>query len=73
MVMNNTYTNPNKRSSPNEKFNGIINLDVCDSKADWPAFLDPKTPEVAPNALVILYDDTGCTAWSTMVSVKEFN
>src|SRR5689334_4482029 len=48
----------------NDKFNGVINLDVRDSKADWPAFLDKKAPDGAPNVLVILYDDTGCAAWS---------
>src|SRR6478609_8451642 len=47
-----------------KKFNGVINLDVRDSKADWPAFLAQKAPEGAPNVLVILYDDTGCAAWS---------
>src|SRR4249920_3416304 len=47
-----------------KKFKGTIKLDVRDSKADWPAFLDQKAPEGAPNVLVILYDDTGCAAWS---------
>ena len=46
------------------KFNGVINLDVRNSKAEWPAFLDTKAPEGAPNVLVILYDDTGQAAWS---------
>ena len=46
------------------KFKGTIKLDVRDSKADWQAFLDKKAPEGAPNVLVILYDDTGCAAWS---------
>lgn len=48
-----------------KKFNGDIKLDVRNSKADWPAFLDTKAPKGAPNVLVILYDDTGCAAWST--------
>jgi arylsulfatase len=47
-----------------KKFNGVVKLDVRDSKADWPAFLDQTAPEGAPNVLVILYDDTGCAAWS---------
>src|SRR6476469_6080235 len=47
------------------KFQGTINLDVRNSKPDWNAFLDNKTPEGAPNVLVILYDDTGQAAWST--------
>src|SRR5579864_7019384 len=45
-------------------FKGIINLDIRDSKPDWPAFLANKAPEDAPNVLVILYDDTGLAAWS---------
>jgi arylsulfatase A-like enzyme len=45
-------------------FRGLINLDVRDSKPDWPAFLDKKAPKDAPNVLVILYDDTGQAAWS---------
>jgi arylsulfatase A-like enzyme len=48
----------------NTGFSGEINLDVRDSKPDWAAFLDKKAPEGAPNVLVILYDDTGCAAWS---------
>ncbi|MCC8363608.1 arylsulfatase [Lysobacter sp. A6] len=46
------------------KFNGTIALDIRDSKADWPAFLDRQAPAGAPNVLVILYDDTGQAAWS---------
>ena len=45
-------------------FQGSIKLDVRDSKPDWEAFLQNKAPEGAPNVLVILYDDTGCAAWS---------
>jgi arylsulfatase A-like enzyme len=47
-----------------EKFNGKIALDIRDSTPDWDAFLDQKAPKDAPNVLVILYDDTGCAAWS---------
>ena len=46
------------------KFGGTIALDIRDSKADWPAFLDKQAPTGAPNVLVILYDDTGQAAWS---------
>jgi arylsulfatase A-like enzyme len=45
-------------------FKGTINLDIRDPKPDWDAFLDSKAPKDAPNVLVILYDDTGCAAWS---------
>jgi len=47
------------------QFNGKIALDIRDSTPDWDAFLDRKAPKDAPNVLVILYDDTGCAAWST--------
>ena len=45
-------------------FSGVINLDIRNSKGDWSAFLADKAPKDAPNVLVILYDDTGCAAWS---------
>jgi len=45
-------------------FKGTVNLDVRDSKPDWPAFLADTAPKDAPNVLVILYDDTGLAAWS---------
>lgn len=55
----------NQRSNGSRKpFKGTIKLDVRDSTPDWSAFLAEKSPEGAPNVLVILYDDTGCAAWS---------
>jgi arylsulfatase A-like enzyme len=45
-------------------FKGRIDLDVRDSTPDWDAFLPDKPPDGAPNVLVVLYDDTGCAAWS---------
>jgi arylsulfatase A-like enzyme len=45
-------------------FKGKIELDIRDSTPDWDAFLPDKAPEGAPNVLVVLYDDTGCAAWS---------
>ncbi|HEV2919138.1 MAG TPA: arylsulfatase, partial [Actinomycetota bacterium] len=47
-----------------KEFKGEINLDIRDSTPDWPAFLPDRAPEGAPNVLVVLYDDTGCAAWS---------
>jgi len=47
------------------QFDGKIALDIRDSVPDWSAFLDQQAPKDAPNVLVILYDDTGCAAWST--------
>jgi arylsulfatase len=49
---------------PKKPFNGQIELDVRDSVADWSAFTPDAAPEGAPNVLVVLYDDTGCAAWS---------
>lgn len=53
-----------RRTMP-KAFAGKIALDIRDSRPDWDAFLDPTPPPDAPNVLVILYDDTGCAAWST--------
>jgi arylsulfatase A-like enzyme len=47
-----------------KSFSGEIKLDIRDSTPDWPAFLADRAPEGAPNVLVVLYDDTGCAAWS---------
>ena len=49
---------------PYKDFNGTINLDVRDSKADWGPFTPKKAPAGAPNILFVLYDDTGLAAWS---------
>ncbi len=46
-------------------FKGKINLDIRDSTPDWSAYLADRAPEGSPNVLVVLYDDTGCAAWST--------
>jgi arylsulfatase len=46
-------------------FNGVIKLDIRDSKEDWTPFTPKKAPAGAPNFLFILYDDTGQAAWST--------
>ena len=45
-------------------FKGVIKLDVRDSKPDWEPFTLRKAPEGAPNVLIVLYDDTGLSAWS---------
>jgi hypothetical protein len=47
-----------------KQFKGKISLDIRDSTADWDAFLPDTAPIDAPNVLVVLYDDTGCAAWS---------
>src|SRR5262245_6994125 len=45
-------------------FNGKMELDVRNSTADWSPFIPKKAPEGSPNFLIILYDDTGLSAWS---------
>src|SRR5262245_37111409 len=50
---------PSYGTGINEGFNGKIELDVRDSKADWTPFELKRAPEGAPNVLVVLYDDTG--------------
>jgi len=47
-----------------KKFNGVIKLDIRDSKADWAPYTPKSAPEGAPNVLFVLYDDTGMAAWS---------
>jgi hypothetical protein len=47
-----------------KRFKGVINLDIRESTPDWDAFLPEKAAAGAPNVLVVLYDDTRCTAWS---------
>src|SRR4051812_47297935 len=55
----------NQANDSSASFKGTINVDIRDSKPDWDAFLTKKAPKDAPNVLLILYDDTGCGAWST--------
>ena len=47
-----------------KQFNGVIKLDIRDSKADWGPWTVKRAPEGAPNILFVLYDDTGLAAWS---------
>lgn len=59
-----TTVNETDSSGP-RAFNGKIELDVRNSKADWGPFVPKQAPAGSPNVLVILYDDTGQSAWST--------
>lgn len=45
---------------PTPGFNGVIKLDVHDSKNDWTPYTPKKAPEGAPNFLFILYERNGC-------------
>jgi arylsulfatase A-like enzyme len=51
-------------TTQNDKFKGVIKLDVRDSKADWTPFELKEPPKGAPNVLIVLFDDTGLAAWS---------
>ncbi len=55
---------PDKPKADKNNFNGVIKLDVRDSKADWEPFTPKSAPEGSPNILFVLYDDTGLGAWS---------
>jgi len=55
---------PSGQSTDQKKFNGVIKLDVRDSKPDWAPYIPKRAPEGAPNVLFVLYDDTGLAAWS---------
>lgn len=58
-------TQSEKKSGPDDKeFDGVIKLDVRDSKADWAPYTPKRAPKGAPNILFILYDDTGLASWS---------
>ena len=52
------------KKTTNDLFNGVIKLDVRDSKPDWKPFELKQAPRDAPNILIVLYDDTGLAAWS---------
>jgi arylsulfatase A-like enzyme len=41
-----------------------MKLDVREWTLDWDAFLADRAPQGAPKVVVVLYDDTGCAAWS---------
>jgi len=56
-------SNPPEAPVAKKPFNGVIKLDIRDSKPDWEPYLPPKAPEGAPNVLIVLYDDTGQAAW----------
>ena len=54
-----------------KQFNGIINLDIRDSKPDWEPYQPPKAKENAPNVLYIVWDDTGIAAWDIFGGLIE--
>jgi len=60
----NKSTSETKSNKTAGGFNGDIQLDVRNSKADWDPYIRKRAPEGSPNILFILYDDTGLGAWS---------
>ena len=54
-----------------KQFEGIINLDIRDSKPDWEPYQPPKAKEGAPNVLYIVWDDTGIAAWDIFGGLIE--
>jgi arylsulfatase A-like enzyme len=60
----NKSTSETSSNKTADGFNGDIQLDVRDSKADWTPYTRKRAPEGSPNILFILYDDTGLGAWS---------
>lgn len=47
-----------------QAFKGKIELDVRNSTPDWAPYIPKAAPAGSPNILLILYDDTGLSAWS---------
>lgn len=54
-----------------EKFRGIVNLDIRDSRQDWTPYLPPRAAPDAPNVLFIVWDDTGIAVWDTFGGLVE--
>ncbi len=46
-------------------FEGVINVDIRDSKPDWSPFEPPKAPDGAPNVVYIVLDDVGFSAMAS--------
>ncbi len=53
-----------QKGSSKRKFNGVIKLDVRDSKPDWTPYELTRAAAGAPNLLVVLHDGTGLASWS---------
>jgi len=57
-------------------FQGVVNLDIRDSKPDWEPYLQPKAPEGVPNVLFIVWDDVGFAAmepWGGLIETPTMN
>ena len=56
---------------PNRTFGGTIGHTIDQSVADWTIVPGPKTPEDAPNVLIVLIDDAGYGATTTFGGAIE--
>jgi hypothetical protein len=59
-----------------QRFQGTIDVDVRDSKADWAPYLQPVAPEGAPNVLYIVLDDVGFSAmgpWGGLIDTPNID
>jgi arylsulfatase A-like enzyme len=57
-------------------FQGIVNMDIRDSKPDWGPYEQPRAPEGAPNVLYIVWDDVGFAAmepWGGLIETPTMN
>lgn len=52
-------------------FNGAIVTDVRASTPDWAPYLEPTSPDGAPNVLFIVWDDTGFGTWDLYGGLVE--
>ncbi len=43
-------------------FEGVVNVDIRDSKPDWSPFEPPKAPDGAPSVVYVVLDDVGFAA-----------
>src|SRR4030095_5522222 len=62
--------------SMSKPFQGVINIDVRDSVADWSPYMQPVAPEGAPNVVYIVLDDVGFSAmepWGGLIEAPNIN
>jgi arylsulfatase A-like enzyme len=43
-------------------FEGVINIDIQDSKPDWTPYAQPVPPDEAPSVMYVVLDDVGFSA-----------
>jgi arylsulfatase A-like enzyme len=58
------------------RFTGVIDVDIRDSKPDWEPYLQPVAPPGSPNVLYIVLDDVGFSAmepWGGLIETPNIN